>query len=98
MLQGHLKGLPNCYNANALQLTSGKVTWQDTNMHLRGMVQGLPVLLLQCKVHASLLQALVVHLVCDNCCLCKGLQRQVKLQLSDTMLHELLHLRTKWSD
>ena len=54
-----------------------------------------PVLLQQGEFHTGIEQALVVHFVCQHCCLHKGVQIQAKNQLSDAALHQLIHLCIK---
>ena len=54
-----------------------------------------PVLLPQGEFQTGIEQALVVHSVCQHCCLHKGVQIQAKNQLSDAALHQLIHLCIK---
>lgn len=53
-----------------------------------------PVLLSQRKLHTGTEETLVVHSVCQHCCLHEGVQSQAEHQLSDAALHQLIHLRT----
>ena len=60
------------------------------------MVRITPVFLQHCKPQASLLQALVLHPVCEHRRLCKDVLRQGELQARDTALLQLVDLQAEW--
>ena len=55
-----------------------------------------PVLIPHCKFHTGIVKALVVHPVCQHCCLRKVLQCQAKLELLNTAVYQLPYLRTSF--
>ena len=55
----------------------------------------IPILILQHKCHTGLVQATVIYSVYQHCCLCKGVNSQVELQLMNADLLEPCHPRIK---